>query len=77
MFASTRITRHLWRMSFALWIASASFFLGQAHKFFPVPLQSPLIIATPLIVPLAIMFYWLWRVRVDKALPAFALSRRP
>lgn len=28
-----RIARHLWRMSFAMWIATASFFLGQA-KFF-------------------------------------------
>jgi hypothetical protein len=77
IFASTRLTRHLWRMSFALWIASASFFLGQAHKFFPAPLQSPLVIATPVIVPLAVMFYWLWRVRVKKSLPAFVLSRRP
>jgi hypothetical protein len=29
------------------------------------------------IVPLAVMFYWLWRLGIKKSLPAFAFGRRP
>jgi uncharacterized membrane protein len=35
---SARTTRHLWRMSFAMWMATMSFFLGQA-RFIPEPLR--------------------------------------
>ncbi|GAC1406491.1 MAG: hypothetical protein NVSMB64_12210 [Candidatus Velthaea sp.] len=76
MLESTRISRHLWRMSFGLWIASASFFLGQAHKFFPSPLKSPLLIAVPVIVPLIAIVYWLWRVRIAGEIVPPVLKRR-
>ncbi|HYZ83098.1 MAG TPA: hypothetical protein VE621_01770, partial [Bryobacteraceae bacterium] len=33
-----RLARHLWRMSFALWIAALSFFIGQA-KVIPKPIR--------------------------------------
>jgi hypothetical protein len=57
-----RIARHLWRMCFALFIASASFFLGQA-KVIPAPLRIyPVLIALALL-PLVLMLYWLVRVR--------------
>lgn len=61
-----RLARHLWRMCFALFIASASFFLGQSDKF-PESLRIyPVLIAISL-APLVFLFYWLWRVRFKKS----------
>ncbi len=58
-----RIARHLWRMTFALWIAVMSFFLGQG-KFFPEPLRSSMgLRAIPVVLVLGTMIYWLVRVR--------------
>ena len=54
---SRRLARHLWRMSFALFIASGSFFLGQM-RFIPEPIR-----IVPLIVVLAVspfvILHWL------------------
>jgi len=60
---SRRIARHLWRMCFAFWIATGSFFLGQMDEF-PVWLQKPALMAVPALLPLVLMVYWLWRVRI-------------
>jgi hypothetical protein len=49
-------------MCFALFIASASFFLGQADEI-PEPLRIPLLLAVPVLVPLLVMAAWLWRLR--------------
>ncbi|HEU4557114.1 MAG TPA: hypothetical protein VFS20_04665 [Longimicrobium sp.] len=57
-----RLRRHLWRMCFALWIATGSFFLGQADEF-PEPLRIFPLLAIPAFLPLVVMPYWLWRVR--------------
>lgn len=57
-----RLTRHLWRMCWALWIATASFFLGQA-KVIPEPVRIPALLAFPVLAVLVTMVYWLWRVR--------------
>jgi uncharacterized membrane protein len=59
---AARLARHLWRMCFALWIAAASFFLGQADEF-PQALRIPPLLATPVILVLVMMVYWLRRVR--------------
>lgn len=56
-----RIARHLWRMCLALWIAAASFFLGQADVF-PEPLRIMPLLCTPVLLVLLLMFYWLVRV---------------
>jgi uncharacterized membrane protein len=61
-----RLSRHLWRMCFALWIATASFFLGQADEF-PEAIRIPALLATPVLAVLVVMFYWLWKVRSRKA----------
>lgn len=58
-----RLARHLWRMCFALWIAAASFFLGQADEF-PERLRVWPVLGTLAFFPLLAMLYWLWRVRV-------------
>ena len=57
-----RIARHLWRMCFALFIAAASFFLGQA-KVIPKPVRIPGLLPLPVLAVLVTMVYWLWRVR--------------
>ena len=64
---AVRITRHLWRMCFALFIAALSFFLGQADEF-PAALRNPALLALPVLLVLATMLYWLWRVRIRRAL---------
>jgi len=57
-----RLARHIWRMCFAMWIATASFFLGQP-KVFPEPLRHLMgVRAIPVLLVLAVMFYWLARV---------------
>src|SRR5919108_5211810 len=56
-----RIARHLWRMCFALWIAAASFFLGQSDEF-PEALRIMPLRCTPVLLVLLLMFYWLTRV---------------
>jgi hypothetical protein len=57
-----RLSRHLWRMCFALFIATGSFFLGQADEL-PEPLRVFPLLAIPAFLPLLLMPYWLWRVR--------------
>jgi len=61
-----RLARHLWRMSFALFIAAMSFFLGQA-KVIPKPIRIMPLLAAPPLAVLVAMFYWLWRVRSRRA----------
>jgi hypothetical protein len=57
-----RIARHLWRMCLAMFIATASFFLGQP-KVFPRALVKSGLLAIPVLLVLVLMFYWLARVR--------------
>lgn len=62
-----RLTRHLWRMCWAMWVASGSFFLGQA-KVIPEPIRKPALLALPVLAVFATMFYWLWRLRIRRSL---------
>jgi hypothetical protein len=62
-----RLARHLWRMSFALFIAALSFFIGQADEF-PEGLRIPGLLALPVLAVLVTMFYWLWRVGVRRTM---------
>ena len=64
---AARIARHLWRMSFALFIAALSFFIGQA-KVIPEPVRIPPLLALPVLAVLVTMLYWLWRVRARRTL---------
>jgi hypothetical protein len=62
-----RLARHLWRMSFGLFIASGSFFIGQM-KFIPAPIRVvPLLIGLG-VAPLLLLGYWMWRVRLRQNL---------
>jgi hypothetical protein len=58
---SQRIARHLWRICFALWIATASFFLGQSDEF-PEALRIMPLLCTPVLLVMLLMAYWLVRV---------------
>jgi hypothetical protein len=58
-----RLRRHLWRMCTALFIATSSFFLGQADEL-PEALRIPAVLAILAFLPLAVMAYWLRRVRL-------------
>jgi len=71
-----RIARHLWRMSFALFIAALSFFLGQA-KVIPKPIRIPALLAIPVLIVLVSMIYWMWRVRFRQSLRGIVGVRAP
>jgi uncharacterized membrane protein len=60
-----RIARHLWRMCFAMWVAAASFFWGPPRRV-PEVIRIPALQAVAVLLPVAVMLYWLWRVRVRK-----------
>lgn len=61
-----RIARHVWRMCFALFVATGSFFLGQ-QKVMPAFMQgSPILVALG-IAPLLFMIFWLYRVHFSSA----------
>jgi len=71
-----RIARHLWRMCFALFLASISLFIGQSQVF-PEPLRNAGLLPIPVLLVLLLMFYWLARVlftqwyrRVQQQFPA-------
>jgi uncharacterized membrane protein len=66
-----RLARHLWRMCFALFIAAGSFFSIRARvaKVLPEPFTTGPMRALPILLLFGAMFYWLWRVRVRRALP--------
>ena len=61
-----RLARHLWRMSFALFIAAMSFFLGQADVI-PKPIRIMPLLAMPPLLVLVTMVWWLWRVRARRS----------
>jgi hypothetical protein len=60
---SRRLARHLWRMCFALFIASMSVFVARAH-IFPAFMQKTGMLTALTIAPLVVMVFWLVRVRV-------------
>jgi uncharacterized membrane protein len=61
-----RLVRHLWRMCFALFIASGSIFIARPHLF-PMVLRKTYVILFLGILPLSLMIFWVIRVRVTSA----------
>jgi uncharacterized membrane protein len=57
-----RIARHLWRMCMALFIAAASYFLGQPD-FVPWPMRGTAWVYVPPLATLLVMAYWLVRLK--------------
>ena len=73
---ASRLKRHLWRMSFALALATMAFFLGQADVF-PKPLRIMPLLALPMLSVLATMFFWMWRLRARTRLERRAAILAP
>jgi hypothetical protein len=67
-----RLARHLWRMCFALFIAAGSFFSirERVATILPEPFTTAPMRALPILLVFGAMFYWLWRVRGRRTLPA-------
>ena len=57
-----RIARHLWRMSFAMFLATLAFFVGQGAKVFPHAIRETGLLRLPMLIVLALMLFWLARV---------------
>jgi hypothetical protein len=66
-----RLTRHVWRMCAALFIAAGSFFLGQ-QRVMPVWMRGSPLLFVPAFAPLVWMVVWIVRIRLVSSTP-----RRP
>ncbi len=62
IFGAHRIARHLWRMCFGLFIASASIFIARPH-IFPELFQRTHVLLLAGVFPLILMIFWMIRVR--------------
>ena len=81
--AAQRIRRHLWRMCFAFFIATGSFFLGQ-QDILPAAVRGSPVLFVLGFAPFGLMAFWLVRIRFAKAfarlkfrLPASPSTSRP
>jgi uncharacterized membrane protein len=79
VFGTQRLARHLWRMCFALFIASGSFFLGPANRplrllrtvglrqqVFAAVLNTNMLFLLA-VLPLILLIFWVFRVRLANA----------
>jgi len=73
--STQRISRHLWRMCFAFFIATGSFFLGQQSVMPEAMRGSPLLFVVAF-APLAAMLFWLVRLRFAEAIARSKKSGR-
>lgn len=70
-----RISRHLWRMLFAFFIATGSFFIGQQDVMPAAVRGSPVLLVLGF-APFGLMLFWLVRVRLGKRFRgSFAVPR--
>ena len=67
-----RISRHLWRMCFAFFIATGSFFLGQ-QDVLPQAVRGSPILFVLAFAPFAVMLFWLVRLRFAKRIGRLTL----
>ena len=65
VFGKHRIARHLLRMGLALFVAVASFFLGQ-QQVIPAELHNPFVLYGPVLLVVISTIYWMIRVRLSK-----------
>jgi O-antigen/teichoic acid export membrane protein len=80
------MVRHLWRMNFSLFVATASFFLGQASdpavgrnglraRLFTKAVRATGLPLVPVFLVLILMIYWILRVKFGKQYKRGAESR--
>jgi uncharacterized membrane protein len=77
VFGLQRIVRHLWRMCLGLFIASGSFFLGQGNKIFPSIFRDSPWLLIPAFLPLALLVFWIFRVRLSSTYKRMFLPPTP
>ena len=58
-----RTTRHLWRMCAGMFMATTSFFLGQARHF-PAAVRESGVLRVPVFLVIGALLYWLVRIRL-------------
>jgi hypothetical protein len=75
VFGVQHIVRHLWRMCFGFFIATGSFFLGQADKVFPDYVLRTNVLFIPAVLPLLLLIFWLVRVRFTNAYKRMSMPR--
>jgi hypothetical protein len=68
-----RLIRHLSRMSLAMFVATASFFLGQA-RIFPEAVRESGLLAAPVVLVVLFLIYWLVRMLLRGRAERAALS---
>jgi hypothetical protein len=68
-----RLSRHVWRMCVAFFIATGSFFLGQQDVMPELVRGSPWMFV-PAFAPFAVMAFWLVRLRFARAIARLKLS---
>nr|MDQ4088123.1 hypothetical protein [Pseudomonadota bacterium] len=68
-----RIARHLWRMCFAFFIATGSFFLGQ-QDVMPEAVRGSPVLFLLAFAPFALMAFWLVRIRFPKMIARWRQS---
>ena len=66
VFGAQRITRHLWRMCFGMWIAAGSVFLAR-QQLFPAFLRNTGALYFLTALPLLMMVFWVVRIRFTSA----------
>ncbi|MEH8018616.1 hypothetical protein MN202_15335 [Rheinheimera muenzenbergensis] len=59
----SQLVRHVWRIGFTLFIATASFFLGQSQVI-PEVIRHGVTLAAPVLLVLCLTTYWLVRVSI-------------
>jgi uncharacterized membrane protein len=62
---AARLKRHLWRMCFALFVASIAFYLGPNRV--PAFMRAPALRGLGVLLPLIAMSYWLWKLRAKRS----------
>ena len=73
---SARLARHLWRMCFALFIASLSFTGQLPKRFIPKQYHFPILFSLPVLAVLVTMCFWLWRLRGRHPVRRIAMEGR-
>lgn len=70
-----RLARHLWRMCVGLFVAAGSFFFGQ-QQVMPEFVQGPPLLAVPPFAVLALMVFWLLKLRFARLFKRLFGKRR-
>lgn len=71
-----RVARHVWRMTFGLFVATGSLFLGQMQVF-PQWLQDTPVLYLAGLAPLPFLVFWMLRVRLSKKWRGAARAQAP